>query len=157
MLVAGCSTRHVEHGIPNLAQVAPNVWRGGQPEDAKAWAYLHDVLGITHDVKLNTEAEGSDAGAEAAGMFVHRFPILFWRQLLGPDQNQMDSIVRAATEYPFGVFIHCSHGEDRTGLVVATYLHEVEGWPKNKAEVDMLAHNFHRSLFGLWWFWRQEK
>lgn len=154
LTLGGCATPPRVHGIPNFAFIAPNVWCGGQP-NAEGWAYLHS-LGVTHDIKLNTDAEGDDAPAYQF-MFVNKIPISIHEQLLGPSTNKINDAVWWATEYPFGVFIHCSHGEDRTGLVVAAYLHQVERWSKERARKYMLAHGFHRILLGLNWYWNQKE
>jgi protein tyrosine/serine phosphatase len=37
------------------------------------------------------------------------------------------------------VFIHCEHGKDRTGLIVALYRVFYQGWPKAKAHNEMIA------------------
>jgi protein tyrosine/serine phosphatase len=41
------------------------------------------------------------------------------------------------------VFVHCSRGVDRTGVVAAVYRMEVDGWSKAEAEAEMEAFGFH--------------
>ena len=46
------------------------------------------------------------------------------------------------------VFVHCKHGADRTGLVVAAYRIVVQGWPKQDAIAEMTDGGFgHHSLW----------
>lgn len=58
---------------------------------------------------------------------------------------------------PGKVLIHCEHGQDRTGLVVACYRVQHMGWTHEAAEKDMLAHGFHKALHGLWEYWESFK
>ncbi len=170
----GCQTAMVTHGIPNLRQVEPGVWRGGQPTD-EGWRWLH-AQGVRVVVKLNPESEASDAAAEEPyGMIVWRLPLTFGQQL-GTSKIPKDYFVDAVAAFPlpqaqrssFGlmpdqsvgnVFIHCQHGQDRTGLFVACYRvagHQ-EHWTKAAAEKEMLANGFHKELVGLWEYWENFK
>ena len=82
------------HGIPNFAQVEPGVWRGGQPTP-EGWKYLKS-LGVTRDIKLNTEQEASDKGATTNGIQVLYFPIPTAQQTLEkPTTNTIHSAVAA--------------------------------------------------------------
>lgn len=153
--LCGCVTAVLTHGVPNFATVEPGVYRGGQPTEA-GWKYLKSI-GVSYDVKLNTWDEASDLGAFAAGMFVQDDGIIdFWEQTLGrPNGYAVDSAVQSLINkgnHP-GIFIHCEHGQDRTGLVVAIYRVRVCGWSKADAEKEMLARGFHKDLRGLWDFW----
>jgi len=49
-LVSGRSDTVYVHAIPNLVQVAPGLWRSGQPTDPDEWQYLKS-LGLTQVVK----------------------------------------------------------------------------------------------------------
>jgi protein tyrosine/serine phosphatase len=40
------------------------------------------------------------------------------------------------------VFVHCMHGEDRTGIVLAVYRMDVDGWSNAEAEAEMQAFGF---------------
>jgi hypothetical protein len=137
--------------IPNLALVEPGIWRGGQP-DAEGWRQLK-LLGVTNVVKLNLEMEGSDQRAEELGLRVNRVPICLARQLFkGPSNRQIQKATSAICP---GTYVHCQHGEDRTGLMIACWRMQSAGeaFSKEKAEADMLANGFHRSLGGLWGAW----
>lgn len=174
--LCGCAkTTLAPHGIPNLALVEPGVWRGGQPTD-EGWKWLKDH-NVKTVVKLNTESEGSDEPAERFyGMTVWRLPLTVAQQL-GVGTIPKDYFTDAIAAFPlpedqrslFGiptnqplngnVFIHCLHGEDRTGLFVACY--RVQGhqehWTKAAAEKEMLDHGFHKILHGLWEYWEDFK
>lgn len=48
------------------------------------------------------------------------------------------------------LFIHCKHGHERTGIVIAHYRMKIEGWSKWKAIKEALQEGF--SPLFLWWF-----
>ena len=150
-LVCGCATPRqapMVHGLPNFAQVCPGVYRGGQPAD-EGWDYLYGV-GVSNVIKLDTTEEGSDLGALARGMVVHGHPITLLEQLVtGPDLVEMNAALR---EIGPGTYIHCLHGEDRTGLLVGLYRLQ-QGWTKEQAFREMLQHGYHMALMGLTDYW----
>lgn len=169
--LSGCAPHYTVHNVPQLALVLTTahggaIYRGGQPTtdyatntDAEApdgWEYLR-WLGVDRDIKLNTWHEGSDAGAVANSIAVEALPIDTWHQILG---NPRFTVLRAAhdacEEANAGhvVFIHCTHGNDRTGVAAATIRRLCQGWTKGAARREMSARGYHWLLFGLdraWW------
>ena len=47
-------------------------------------------------------------------------------------------------------YIHCLHGKDRTGYVVAAYRMLVHGWLYKYAKGEMLHHGFHLFPYACW-------
>lgn len=153
----GCSPTIMTHGIPNFAQVKPGLWRGGQPTSSESWAYLQS-LGVKHVVKLNMDSEGDDYAAMLYGMELHALGIQpegdkdifdnISNTFVRPDpvriQTALD-LIRAGG----GVFAHCVHGQDRTGLVIAESRVLQDGWTKSQARVEMLRYGYHPLLHGL--------
>ena len=153
LAICGCATAPITHGIPNLALVEPGVWRGGQP-NAEGWAWLKSQ-GVIFDLKLNSESEASDALAQTNGLHICRFPITLEQQTIG--KPRYGQIIGAVSCMSAGyVFVHCEHGQDRTGLIVAAYRVKYNGWSKQKAESEMMAHGFHPWLRGLYWAWHED-
>lgn len=141
----------ITSGISNLFAVEQTILRGGQPSSA-GFDYLK-TQGITDIIKLNTDQEGSDDYATSIGLTVHKFPIPWWRQVVWrPAQSDLVSAV--ALMKP-NSFLHCEHGEDRTGLVVGCFRLS-QGWTKNDSYAEMLAHYFHPALQGLQGRWNSE-
>lgn len=139
--------------LPNLALVSPGIYRGGQPTKA-GWKRLKD-LGVTNVVKLNlaselVKGEAQDTVGEELGMRVQRFPLDVGDQLDPLEYNEANRIVnKAVGAIGPGTYVHCTHGEDRTGLVVFRYRLK-HGWSKADAKKELMAHGFHRELLGLW-------
>jgi len=158
ILTCGCSSTVYTHGVPNLAQVGPGVWRSGQPTTAAAWAYLRSI-GVKRVVKLNFEEEGSDDGARAAGMEVVYLPIEpsgdVFTVFAKPDASRVDAAV-AAMGAGGGVLTHCTHGQDRTGEIVAIYRIRHDHWRKSSARREMIALGFHPELPGLEDYWEDD-
>ena|SRR6266576_2442637 len=156
-LVAGCSTvpTFVSHDIPNFSPVPgdPGVYRGGQPKSPVGWAYLQSI-GVSNVVKLNLESEASDSDARALGMTVSHFPINTLHQMvLKPDRQTVSNAVAAIRP---GTYVHCEHGQDRTGLIVGCKRVWQDGWAKTNAWNEMIADGFHPALHGLTEFWKDD-
>ena len=149
LLLVGCTTvpTTVSNGIPNFRTIDASqaIYRGGQPTNTNSYAYLKSI-GVTNIIKLNTESEGSDAEAQNYGIKVVYDPIFTSEQLFDTPTWKINM---AVTNVIPGTFIHCEHGQDRTGLVSAAY-EMSKGKPYQEAEQEMLADGFHKSLFGLW-------
>lgn len=148
-LLTACVSVPLQHGVPNLAQVEEGVWRGGQPT-AEGWAYLRS-LGVHTSIKLNPVSEGSDDLAISNNIAVLYFPISTIQQTL--DEPKEETVYGAALSITNGTFVHCTKGEDRTGLVIGVYQVRVRHWTKEAAFKEMMAHGFHPMLRGLYSFW----
>ena len=70
-----------------------------------------------------------------------------------PDVNQAVSDILAAHAAGSVVVWHCTHGQDRTGLVSGLVGMQLLGWTKEEAWQDMLAHGFHWALPDLDAYW----
>jgi protein tyrosine/serine phosphatase len=159
--LAGCITRPVSVSpfpAKNIAQppfgaVAhfdvvsedSNIYRGGQPTH-EGFQFLKQ-RGVKTILKLDSDTEGNDLEAELIGFEVVKIPINLKKQLFGP--VPVEAIKQFWAQHPRDVFVHCVHGQDRTGLAV--YLYErAQSVSKESATSDMLSHGFHKTLFSLW-------
>jgi tyrosine-protein phosphatase SIW14 len=161
LLALGCSPTTLNQGIPNFVQVEPGLWRSGQPTTAAQWSYLKSI-GVRHVVKLNFDSEGTDALAIAAGLDVHVLSVqpegdqdVFDNVLntfVRPNAAALSEAERVIAE-DGGVLVHCTHGQDRTGLVVGEHRVLHDRWSKADAYAEMLKNNFHAELHGLHETW----
>lgn len=136
--------------IPNLVKVDDSFWRGGQPANDDDWNALKK-MGVTRIIKLNTEADGTDVPGEALGMEMIYCPIPVAEQIVfRPDYWLVKKAVDAIAP---GCLVHCSHGQDRTGLAIGCWRVWRCGWTKEDARKEMDAHGFHWELLGLELFW----
>jgi uncharacterized protein YdhG (YjbR/CyaY superfamily) len=154
-------------GLPNFYQVDPGIYRSAQPTTLAQWQTLHDTFHVRHVLKLDFTSEGADDLAAQAGIEVVYVPLQpagdqdIWDETKGmfavPDQARLDyglSRVTTATEDDAWL-VHCSHGQDRTGLFVGELRVVRDGWDKDRAFREMLAGGYHPELIGLdsAWIW----
>jgi protein tyrosine/serine phosphatase len=71
--------------------------------------------------------------------------------MLEPTDSDLQAVLQALKECPKPVLVHCTHGEDRTGLVVALYRMQ-HGDSPELAYADMVRHGFH-PYAGVWQAW----
>lgn len=150
-----------DHDIVNLVEVEPGLWRSGQPTTDAEWAYLRS-LGVRLVVKLNFDDEGSDAWAAKAGIIVVECSVQpdgdkdVWDNVknvfVQPDAVRLSAALQAI-KTGVGVLVHCTHGHDRTGLVIGMHRVLHDGWTKERAYEEMLERGFHPELVGLSDFW----
>ena len=153
LALGGDTAPAAAHGIPHFAQVEPGVWRGGQP-NAAGWEYLKS-LGVKREMKLNARKEAADELAATNGIQIIYLPITLKQQTIGkPKAADLNAAVAAIK--PDGTFVHCQHGQDRTGLVIGAYRVKVRHWTKTAAYKEMQAHGFHPLLRGLYWSWQED-
>ena len=87
-------------------------------------------------------------------MTVNHFPIDKSHQwLLRPNRQTVSNAVAAIRP---GTYIHCEHGQDRTGLIVGCRRVWLDGWTKTNAWNEMIAAGFHPALHGLASFWKND-
>lgn len=128
------------------------IFRSARPTKAD------DLIGIKSDFNLETgffEWFHEEVSEEqhwcriAEATYIHR-PMSDFPFPLKPEPIRalVKEICMAAS---FGnVLVHCLHGEDRTGIVVAAYRILIQGWSVNQATAEMYKFGFHRFPYGLW-------
>ena len=137
-------------GLTNVGRVANGIFRGAQPE-REGFATLK-AMGIRTVINLRTR-HGEREAVEAAGMRYVEIPMSFWKDVDPAVVRMALSVMTDTASQP--AFVHCSRGVDRTGVVVAVYRMEVDGWSEAEAEAEMEAFGFHEVWFQLKKFVRQ--
>jgi tyrosine-protein phosphatase SIW14 len=143
---------------PNFYLVKTGIYRGGHP-DAGGLEYLKD-LGITTIIDLEIgdlieatpgEIDAEIKGAEALGLNDIREPMSAFELALSSSFddriNDILAILADPTQKP--VYVHCAHGQDRTGLVIGLERVFNEGWTPAAAWNEMLERGFHVEFLGL--------
>ena len=138
-------------GLANLFQVTPALFRSAQPEaDGMRSA---EALGIR--TILNLRAAHSDDDL-TAGTKLRRVDVP-----MRAEHIELEDVVAALRvmidpgSQP--VLVHCHHGSDRTGVVLAAYRMVVQGWSKNDAIREMRegGYGFHEILVNIPHFLRE--
>jgi hypothetical protein len=124
-------------------KVDDQVFRSSQPSAAE-WRDLVAKYHIQSVMKLNVGGEPAPPGVQ-----VIREPL---DPLRDPSDATIARILDEIDKAPKPLLIHCTHGEDRTGLIVALYKIRHKEMSVDEAYVDMVRHRFH-PYDGLWSVW----
>lgn len=128
--------------IPRFAHVSASLSRGGRPESSSDLRQLKSD-GFKTVISLENipfMVKGEEKQVKALGMRFLSVP-LDWDE--EPSDADIDQILSALwRESGSPVFLHCYHGTDRTGLVVALYRVLKESWDPERAYREMLKMGF---------------
>lgn len=125
--------------VLNLHKVSDELYRSAQP--SAAGMRKLQKMGIKSVVNLRwlhsdrDEIEGTSLG------YLH-IPIRTWKI---KEKHVLNFLRWAIDPARQPVLVHCKHGADRTGTMVAFYRMVVQGWSKQKAIAEMTegGSNFH--------------
>ncbi len=137
------SPRNDVPGVTNLARVHEGLFRCAQPERV-GFAELRK-LGVKTVVNLRTFHSDRD-DLEGLGLRYYHIPCQAWN----PEDEDLVRFLKVAIDpenQP--VLVHCQHGADRTGVMVATYRVFVEGWTKDEALEELPRFGFHEEWANL--------
>jgi len=140
--------------IPNFkAVISPNVFRSGQPYLPSHWQSLK-ATGIRTVLKLNYPEEGTDEQAEMYGLHIIPIPMppkSIGQSIFGapPVDDAATAVAALCDQGNWPILVHCTHGNDRTGLVVAEFRVVHCGWSVVAARQEMLNDGFHPELIDL--------
>lgn len=128
-------------GVPNLFRVNPHLYRSAQPT-GDGWENLKK-LGIKTIINLRELHNDPDTpgilelDSDMTAWHIEDEDVIYvLRTILGKEKGSP----------PF--LVHCRHGADRTGLMMAMFRIIVQGWEKEEAIDEMKngGYNFH-SIF----------
>jgi protein tyrosine/serine phosphatase len=129
-------------GLQNLAQPAPEVYRGAEPTE-EGFKTLQS-MGVKTIVGFRSH-HSTKKTVEAAGLASVELPIqadVFGSE---PPTEEQIKVFFATVLDPAKrpVFFHCLHGKDRTGTMAALYRIEVDGWTPAEAIEEMQHFGYH--------------
>lgn len=126
-------------GLPNFFQVAPNLYRGAQPT-AEGMRAL-EAMGVK--TVLSLRAFNADDLLLRGTKLAHpRIRFNTWH----PEKEDVVRFLRIVTDPGnVPVFVHCQHGSDRTGTMIAIYRIAVQRWDREEAIREMVegGYGFH--------------
>lgn len=118
-------------GVPNLFQVNDSLYRSAQPT-AEGMRRLKE-RGVTTIVNLRSFSSDRDE-IGGTGLAYEHIYMKAWH----PEHHEAVRFLQIATDPKrTPVLVHCQHGADRTGAMVALYRVAVEGWCKEDAIREM--------------------
>ncbi len=147
-LVLDCSNaaargRPSHEGISNFGKVDEGLYRGAQPGDEALRALKR--LGVKSIINLrmpNDDWKTEPQFAHDNGILYTNVPL---RGLGRPTSSQVSTVLKLIQTLPAPVFIHCAHGCDRTGTIVACYRIQKDKWTSRAALRE--AKTYGMSLF----------
>lgn len=156
--------------IVNFSKVNSGIYRGARPTNAEAISYLKSVS-IKNVINLQGGDLNSDIGiiipwaepgekpeviefekktALSLGLGFFHAPLNSLEEVTTDEDKEIDevlSFMHDKNNQP--VFIHCEHGADRTGLLVALYRVKYEGYSVGAAMSEWIknGHNTLHQMF----------
>ena len=123
-------------GCPNLYKVSDTLYRSGQPK--KEGFVNLEKSGIKTVVNLRAH-HSDDKLLKGTSLENIRIKTDAW----AVNEKQIVAFLKVALDpEKTPVLVHCKHGADRTGAMVAAYRVVIEGWEKEKAIHEMRAGPF---------------
>ncbi len=134
--------------LPNFQRVNDTLFRGAQPKPG-GLALLRQ-LGVKSVVNLRDDdrrAQDERSEAESAGLQYFNIPMGRWDRPDDKEIEQVLSIINNPENQP--VFVHCAHGADRTGAVIAIYRISHDGWTSEQAKAEAKRYGLKPWQFGI--------
>jgi tyrosine-protein phosphatase SIW14 len=125
-------------GISNVGRIAPGILRGNQPKP-EGYETLRK-MGIRTIINFRT-LHDEKAKVEIAGMSYVEYPISMLEKPKQSDIRKIVGMMADPANQP--LYIHCALGQDRTGIIVAAYRMDIDGWSLQDAIDEMHAFGFH--------------
>ena len=124
-------------GLTNFARISDGLYRGAQPS-AEGFAELKK-LGIKTVVNLRSFHTDRQKLKGTGLQYLH----IYCKAWHPEDEDVIEflKVVRDPANQP--VFVHCLHGADRTGMMVASYRIIEQGWTIPDAADELPRFGFH--------------
>ncbi len=124
--------------LKNLYRVSDELYRSEQPSE-EAFVEL-SALGIKSSLNLRT----TETDDELIGKTAIK-PFLVAMDAGSFTDKEIITALRIIKSAPKPLLVHCHHGSDRTGVVVAMYRIVFQGWTKEDALNELLngGYGFH--------------
>ena len=125
--------------LKNFHQVTPELLRSSFPDGSRDVADLQ-TAGIATVINLRAHND-SEEEILRGGFTTHRYKM----NAGSVTEDDLHNVLRLILDSPKPVLIHCWHGADRTGFIIAGYRIVVQNWDKDEAirEMRLGGFNFH--------------
>ena len=147
----GVATQNEPQGeklLPNFHQVNEHLYRGAQP--LSGGVQRLKALGIKTIINLRRGDEGTGAEEEVvrrAGMNYFNVPLQGLSRPKDEEVLKILALINDSRNWP--VFIHCNHGKDRTGTIIAVYRISHDGWTLEQAMKEAKHYGMSWLQFGM--------
>lgn len=132
-------------GLPNLSRVNATLYRSSQPT-IDGFAFLSrqpilwkDDLPIKTVISLRAFNDDDALLPTTSPLRLEQIRFKAWH----PENEDVVKFLRVVTTPSLQpVLVHCQHGSDRTGIMIAIYRVAVDGWSKEQAKHEMTGGGF---------------
>ncbi len=131
-----------------ITKVNDNIYRGARPSDDDL--ILLKTFGIKTIFSLENNEDAIGHESHVTRKLCIDFEYLEMSELKRPKVYDLLRAVGIIKKAEKPIYVHCLHGCDRTGYVIATYRMTVKNWSFNEAWKELIA-NGHKWLFYFWW------
>lgn len=129
------------NGVENLHRVSSELYRSGQP-DKDGFSAL-EQLGVRSVLNLR-EYHKDTRKARHTELHLMAYPVAAGEVT----EADVENCLRLIQDAPKPLLVHCWHGSDRTGIIVAAYRIIYQGWSVEEAEKE-----FRDDTYGHHEFW----
>jgi len=128
-------------GVGDFAEVTPTLYRGSQPTHEGFKELAKMGIKIVVDVR-GTKREGEGKEVRKLGMEYVSIP---WHCPFPRDEVFARSLKLLHDNPGKKVFVHCRLGDDRDGMMIASYRMAIETWSAEEAMKEMRTFGFARA------------
>ncbi|MGE5300224.1 MAG: fused DSP-PTPase phosphatase/NAD kinase-like protein [Acidobacteriota bacterium] len=154
VILTSCVHVHTasEQGPGRVAKVSEGIYRGPRLDDLNELESLkiHTILNLEEDSEA-VQKEGE--AAEQLGMAMINIPMSEISRPKPADLLKAVKILEDPDSQP--VYVHCLHGRDRTGFVIAAYKIIHDDWPLKKAYQEAVDKGHNRWFYDLILGWKE--
>jgi tyrosine-protein phosphatase SIW14 len=123
--------------LPNFGEATTTLYRGGQPSK-EGFRTLANM-----GVKIVVDLRGSrDSERKVVTHLGMQYVAMPWRCSFPKDKVFAQFLTLLRQNPGKKIFVHCRLGDDRTGMMIASYRMAQEGWSAEKAEKEMEKFGF---------------
>jgi protein tyrosine phosphatase (PTP) superfamily phosphohydrolase (DUF442 family) len=139
LLPAGATTAHAQRTPRGFQEVVPGVFRSAQPSSGD----LREIRerGVRTVLVLRSAIpEAEQVAAARVGLELVHVPMDGTKIPSIEEVDRALAVILEPSKRP--VLVHCAHGEERTGAVIAAYRVVAQGWDPAAAEAEALELGF---------------
>jgi tyrosine-protein phosphatase SIW14 len=127
-------------GVGNFGEVSPTLFRGGQPTQQGFEALAK--MGV--DIVVDNRGDRSNSEGIVVRRLGMQYVAIPWHCPF-PRDEVFARFLKLLQDNPGKkVFVHCRLGDDRTGMMIASYRMAAEGWSADDAMLEMQHFGFTR-------------
>ena len=130
------AVRIEQAGLPNFHRVTTNLYRCAQPTAEGLRAA--EKMGIKTVISLRAFHSDKEE-VESTKLRTQRIYFNTWHA----EDEDIERFIKIISDTNAGPFlVHCQHGADRTGTMIAIYRMAFQGWTKEEAIKEMTTGDF---------------